>query len=128
NAAKAKAGIPTKEAKALAWKSIMEDETLSNDVLNATVMGFNNADQKELLKDYVDQYFAVLPRIWQERSNEIAQTITLGLYPTYQFDQAIVDASETFLKNVDVPYGCKRLVGEGRDGLVRALACQKADA
>ena len=128
NAAKAKAAIPTKEAKAKAWKSIMEDDTLSNDVLNATVMGFYNPDHKELLAEYVDRYFDTLPRIWSSRSNEIAQTITLGLYPMYQFDESTVSKTEEFLSSADVPHGCKRLVGDGKDGLVRALMCQKVDA
>ena len=128
NQARAKAAIPSKEAKAKAWKSIMEDETLSNDVLSATVMGFLNPDQKSLLADYVDPYFEVLPTIWATRSNEIAQTITMGLYPMYQYDEQIVKHSEQFLSSADIPHGCKRLVGDGRDGLARALACQKADA
>lgn len=128
NAAKAKAAIPSKEAKAEAWKSIIEDETLSNDVLNATVMGFYNPDHKDLLAEYVDAYFNVLPKIWANRSNEIAQTITMGLYPMYQFDEQIVTKTEHFLASGDVAHGCKRLVGDGRDGLIRALACQKADA
>jgi len=128
NAAKAKAAIPTKEAKAKAWKSIMEDDTLSNDVLNATVMGFYNPDHKELLAEYVDRYFDTLPSIWSSRSNEIAQTITLGLYPMYQFDESTVSKTEEFLSFADVPHGCKRLVGDGKDGLVRALMCQKVDA
>lgn len=128
NAAKAKAAIPTKEAKAQAWKSIIEDETLSNDLLNATVMGFYNPDHKELLAEYVEAYFEVLPKIWASRSNEIAQTITMGLYPMYQFDEATLSKTKQFLASSDVPHGCKRLVGDGQDGLVRALACQKADA
>jgi aminopeptidase N len=128
NAAKAKAAIPTKEAKATAWKSIMNDESLSNDVLNATVMGFYNPDHKELLAEYVDKYFDILPSIWSSRSNEIAQTITLGLYPMYQFDESTVNKTEAFLSTADVPHGCKRLVGDGKDGLIRALKCQQADA
>ncbi len=128
NAAKAKAAIPSKDAKAKAWKSIMEDDSLSNDVLNATVMGFNNPDQKELLAQYVDSYFSELPNIWANRSNESAQTITVGLYPMYQFDETIVSKTEAFLTSGEIPHGCKRLVGDGRDGLVRALECQKADA
>lgn len=128
NAAKAKASIPTNEAKSQAWKSIMEDESLSNDVLNATVMGFYNPDHKALLAEFVDAYFEVLPKIWSSRSNEIAQTITMGLYPMYQFDEATLKRTNEFLASADIPHGCKRLVGDGRDGLVRALACQKADA
>ncbi|MEY2634719.1 MAG: hypothetical protein RIS75_659, partial [Actinomycetota bacterium] len=39
-----------------------------------------------------------------------------------------IAAANAFLERDDVPFGCKRLVGEGRDSLVRALAAQRADA
>ena len=45
-----------------------------------------------------------------------------------EVSQSMIDRVNQFLDKADVPYGCKRLVGEGRDGLVRALAAQAADA
>jgi len=128
NAAAARAAMPTKEAKDAAWASIFGADELSNEVLTATVMGFMAMDQAELLAQYTDAYFAALPEIWETRSNEIAQTITTGLFPALQISQATVDQTNAFLANVEVPYGCKRLVGEGRDALVRALKAQAADA
>lgn len=128
NAAAARAALPTKEAKDAAWSAVFGEPELSNEVLTATVMGFMAMDQAELLSQYKDAYFAALPEVWATRSNEIAQTITNGLFPVLQINQATVDQANAFLASAEVPYGCKRLVGEGRDALVRALKAQAADA
>lgn len=126
NAASARASIPTRDAKDAAWDAIFNGD-LSNEVLGATVGGFLHMDQAELLKPYIDPYFAALPAIWAEKSNEIAQTITNGLFPAIHVSQEIVDKTNHFLETVEVPFGCKRLVGEGRDALVRSLKAQLAD-
>lgn len=126
NAATARAVIPTKENKKRVWDSLLNDD-LSNEILGATVGGFLDMDNLDLSVDYIKPYFEMLPKLWESRSNEIAQTLTNGLFPAIHISQSTVDAANEFLKKDEVPYGCKRLVGEGRDGLVRALAAQAAD-
>lgn len=127
NAAAARAALPELDSKQAAWSAILGDLDMSNEVLEATVAGFMGMDQAELVAGFTDAYFEALPAVWAERSNEIAQTITTGLFPSLQFTQVTVDKANEFLATVDVPYGCKRLVGEGRDALVRALKAQAAD-
>ena len=85
-------------------------------------------DQAELASHFVEEYFAMLPEVWANRSNEIAQTLTNGLFPALQINQQMVDRTNAFLKSAEIPFGCKRLVGEGRDGLVRAINAQAADS
>ncbi|MEN9710637.1 MAG: hypothetical protein RL441_629, partial [Actinomycetota bacterium] len=126
NAAAARAAMPTIEAKRAAWDAIFNSD-LSNEVLTATVGGFMGMDQGELVASFKDAYFDALPQLWATRSNEIAQTVTTGLFPALQISQSTVDQANAFLANVEVPYGCKRLVGEGRDSLVRSLKAQAAD-
>ena len=127
NAATARALIPTAENKKAVWDSLLNDLDLSNEITGAMVGGFMDLDRRELSADYIKPYFDMLPKLWETRSNEIAQTLTNGLFPAIQISKATVDAANEFLKKDEVPYGCKRLVGEGRDGLVRALAAQAAD-
>jgi aminopeptidase N len=127
NAAGARASIPTSAAKNAAWKTIYEDEEISNEVLSAMVAGFMNLDQVELLSDFAEPYFESLPKIWKERSNEIAQTITTGLFPANQVTTEMIERTNRFLAEVEVPYGCVRQVSMGRDALVRALNAQAAD-
>jgi aminopeptidase N len=81
-AASARAGIPTAEAKLIAWKSVIEDTNLANALLESTVGGFSQPDQRALLEPFVDKYFKVIGEVWETRTNEIAQTLTLGLFPS----------------------------------------------
>ena len=48
-AASAKAGIPTAAAKLEAWNAVVENDGLANALLEATVGGFSQPDQRELL-------------------------------------------------------------------------------
>jgi aminopeptidase N len=127
-AATARAGIPTSEAKERAWADAVDGDELPNAMLSATVGGFIQPDQRELLAPFVARYFDAIPRVWQERTNEIAQTITLGLYPALLASEATIAATNEFLERDDVPSGARRLIGEGRDGVQRALRAQERDA
>ena len=127
-AAAARAAVPTVEAKQKAWNAIFNDDELSNEIMSSMIGGFMQVDQTELLAQFSAPYFEALLTVWETKSNEIAQTITIGLFPSLQITEATVAAANAFLERDDIPFGCKRLVGEGRDSIVRSLAAQKADA
>lgn len=125
-AAVARAAIPTIEAKERAWAAAVTSDTLTNALLSATVGGFSQPDQRELLTQFIDRYFAALPEIWRTRTNEIAQTITGGFYPSLLASQEILDKSDAFLASDD-DAGSTRLIRELRDSVARSLRCQAAD-
>jgi len=58
---------------------------------------------------------------------EMAQSITMGLYPFLLVDEATVAATDAFLTG-DLNSACRRLVNEGRDGVVRAAKARVKDA
>lgn len=129
NAATCRAAIPTAEAKAAAWKACLHDTSMPNHMLSATIAGITIAEQRDLLRPHVDEYFDALPNVWKTRTNEIAQEITLGLYPHALVEAATVERTDAALAGVvDVPRGGRRLLAEGRDGILRALRCQQRDA
>jgi aminopeptidase N len=128
HAALAHAAVPTAAAKAAAFEAIIGDGSMHNTILVATIQGFVQADQRDLLRPFVDPYFAALPRIWAERTNETAQTVTMGLYPALLAEDATLTATDRFLAHDDLPLGARRLVSEGRDGVARAMRAQKKDA
>lgn len=128
NAAGARAALPDAANKRAVWQQILTDTEISNEVLSSMVIGFMQPDQAELLAGFVDDYFAALPALWADRTNEIAQTITTGMFPMFEVNQKVVDRANAFLGNDDVPYGCKRQVSMGRDSVIRAMAAQAADA
>jgi aminopeptidase N len=129
HAATARAAQPTAEAKAEAWRQAVEDDTLPNAMLEAVIAGFAHPTQGALLKPYVERYFADVSGVWARRTSEIAQYMVVGLFPTWTstIDQSTVAAADQFLAGTDVPSALRRLVGEGRADIKRALRARQAD-
>ncbi|MDR2566498.1 MAG: aminopeptidase N [Bifidobacteriaceae bacterium] len=131
-AARLRATLPTPEAKAAAWLRAVEDPATPNGTQRAIIAGWGRVWDAALLEPFVEPYFAGLPRIWRDRSPETATSIAAGLYPSRAADLAGVDvigATDRFLAGPggSVP-PLRRLVEEGRAGVLRALNAQAKDA
>ncbi|MYQ85272.1 MULTISPECIES: aminopeptidase N [unclassified Streptomyces] len=128
HAATARAARPTEEAKAEAWASVVESDTLPNSLQEAVISGFVQTDQRELLAPYAEKFFAAVRGVWDSRSHEMAQQVAIGLYPTLQVSQATLDATDAWLSAAEPGAALRRLVSESRSGVERALKAQAADA
>jgi len=128
-AALATAAIPTPEAKATAWASVMESEELSNTFQRKVIAGFVRTHDRSLLEPYAAAYFGAVESIWSTRSYEMAQGIVKGLYPARPTSEETLAATDELLGSLGerVP-ALSRLLSEARDGMARAIAAQKADA
>jgi aminopeptidase N len=130
-AAVARAARPTPVAKELAWAEVIDRTDAPNAILEATMAGFMQPEQIELLVAYRDRYFEDLPRVWRERTNETASSITMGLFPTLLIEQETIDVTNAFLATSnaasDSPAG-RRLLIESRDGIERSMRARKKDA
>ncbi|MCZ3385677.1 MAG: aminopeptidase N [Actinomycetia bacterium] len=122
--AAARAALPTLEDKQRAWNSAVDSDDLPNALLNATVAGLNNPDHAELNRAFVDPYFAMIEDTWRRRTNESAQTLVNGLYPSFLVEQEIIDRTEAHLAANDSPPALRRLLLEGADGIRRSLHAQ----
>ncbi len=125
-AERARALTPTPEAKAEAWQRAVYDDALPNAIISALIMGFSHPAQQALLTDYVPTYFAAVDEVWARRSSEQAQPMVQGLFPSWAVEQATVEAADAWLAG-DHPSALRRLVTEGRAGIVRALAAREFD-
>ncbi|MFE4872958.1 aminopeptidase N, partial [Streptomyces sp. NPDC056682] len=128
HAATARAARPTPEAKAEAWASVVEADTLPNAVQEAVIGGFVQPDQRELLAPYTEKFFAAVKGVWDSRSHEIAQQIAVGLYPALLVSQETLDATDAWLSTAEPNAALRRLISESRAGVERALRAQAADA
>ncbi|MQA08847.1 MAG: aminopeptidase N [Pseudonocardiaceae bacterium] len=126
HAERARALRPTEEAKAEAWQRAVHDDELPNAVNESIIAGFSHPAQKRLIAGYADRYFAEVAEVWARRSSERAQPTVLGLFPAWAVDQRTVDAADEWLA-ADHPPALRRLVSEGRAGIVRALAAREFD-
>jgi aminopeptidase N len=122
----ARALRPAAESKAEAWQRAVYDDELPNAVSNAIIGGFSHPGQKDVLGAYVEKYFEVIDEVWQRRSSERAQPVVVGLFPAWAVDQSTVDAADAWLAG-ERPAALRRLVSEGRAGIVRALAAREFD-
>ncbi len=64
--------------------------------------------------------------MWERRSSEVAQTVVIGLYPSWSISEQSVAAADEFLAD-DHPPALRRLVVEGRAGVVRSLKARAFD-
>ena len=128
NAASARAARPTPEAKAEAWRLAVEDESLPNAVQAAVISGFWQAEQIELLRGYVEPYFAAVGQVWATRTAEMAQQVVVGLYPTLLVSPSVVKRTDAYLAAGNVAPAPARMLLEARDGVVRALRARARDA
>jgi len=127
HAKQAYAARPTAEAKHLAWAEAVEGDALTNSLLSATVAGFMQRDQVELLTEYRERYFAEIPIAWRRRTHEMAFTVGAGLFPSYLIDETTVALTTTAIDDPDQPEPLRRLMVEGRDGVQRALRARSYD-
>ncbi len=126
-AARARATFPTAEAKAQAFNSLAESDTLSNAIVRAVTMGYQHTNDPSSLSAQIQPYFAELNTIWNSRSYKIAEHFIVGLYPSPLASQELVDATNTWLaENPDTP-ALRRLVIENLAGVERALKAQSRD-
>ncbi|MGV9880867.1 aminopeptidase N [Streptomyces sp. NPDC003006] len=128
HAASARAARPTEEAKAEAWASVVESDSLPNAIQEAVIGGFVQTDQRELLAPYAEKFFAAVKEAWDSRSHEMAQQIAIGLYPTLQVSQSTLDATDTWLASANPSSALRRLITESRAGVERALRARAVDA
>ncbi|MCB2412795.1 aminopeptidase N [Demequina sp. TTPB684] len=133
-AAHARAALPGAEFKRAAWDALINapaGKDLPNAIQSETTAGFNHVHDVSILEPYVDEYFAMLRRIYKEKTNEMAANLIEGLYPVQQAGRVpdLQDKADAWLAdNADAHDALKRLVIEGRDSVRRALEAQAADA
>jgi aminopeptidase N len=128
HAAAASAARPQADVKHRAWREVTEDDTLPNSTTRAIVTGFAQPGQAGVLAPYAKSYFEAIAQVWERRSSEVAQTVVVGLYPSWDVSAAGLEAADWFLGGLHVPPALRRLVLEGRAGVERALKARAFDA
>ncbi|MEU3185697.1 aminopeptidase N [Streptomyces sp. NPDC006923] len=123
------AARPSAAVKAQAWAQVVESDSLSNALVEATIAGFVQPGQRELLAPYASAYFEVIERVWADRSIQIGMHVVRGLFPVFQDGRPTLDATEAWLAaHPDAAPALRRLVLEAGDDLARAVRAQECDA
>jgi aminopeptidase N len=125
-AARARALLPKPEAKANAWRKLTT-ETLPNWLQRALLDGFYHPSQLELTRPYIPGYFASIREYWETHELQTAQAFIRGAYPSVHLERGVVQASDAVLADPSQPQPMRRVVQEGRDGVLRAIAARARD-
>ncbi|WP_214408138.1 aminopeptidase N [Pseudonocardia lacus] len=126
-AERARALMPSAAAKERAWNRAVHDDDIPNAVQEAIISGFAHPSQRGLLGGYVELYFAQVAEVWSRRTSERAQSVVVGLFPSWAVDKSTVEAADAWLADASHPPALRRLVSEGRAGIVRALGAREFD-
>ncbi|GHD43070.1 aminopeptidase [Streptomyces mirabilis] len=122
------AARPSAAVKAQAWAQVVESDALSNALVEATIAGFTQPSQRELLAPYAAKYFAAIERVWADRSIQIGMDVVKGLFPSLRDSQETLDATDAWLTaHENAAPALRRLVLEARDDLARTLRGQACD-
>jgi aminopeptidase N len=127
-AAYARALLPTLENKARVWARLAGGEDLPNWLHRSLLQGFQHSTQVELTAPYAAKFFEVVDEVWKRSDSEPAQEFVMMAYPAYQVREETVDATDAWLAGDGHNPSLRRLVAEGRDGVLRALKARRKDA
>ncbi len=135
--ATALAARPESSVKAAAWEAAVHGTGLSNQLLSATIAGFNTG-AASLLAGFIDPYFESLEQVWADRSIEIASRIVRGFYPagqdldghggTPETHAVIVRTDHWLAAHPEAPRALRRIIIEQRSHLHRSLKAQALTA
>jgi aminopeptidase N len=126
NAATCRAAIPSREAKRQTWELLARGEqTIA--AFRATLGGFIDPDQPELMEPYLAKYFDVIGAVWRDWSSAMAQDFVSGVYTVGAISAETVEATDAYITAEQPPAALRRLLVEGRDDVLRALRCQARD-
>jgi aminopeptidase N len=128
SAALARASVPSEEAKAEAWTTVLEDHSKSLAMLTSIMQGFQRPEQEDLLLPYRDRYFGALDRVWEERDLPTALAVGERLYPRFIVDETTIELTDAYLRRDDCPQPIRRLLLEGRDAVLRTMRARRMDA
>ena len=122
-ARRARASRPEAGVRAAAWDAAWNDDSLSNDHLDAEIAGFRAGARRDLIEGFDGEYFDRIADVWRTRSIELAQRLVVGMFPA----TPTLDAVDAWLEaHHDAPAALRRIVIEQRDHLARDLRVRAA--
>jgi aminopeptidase N len=128
HAAAARAARPDPAAKEESWRRVVEDTTLPLAMTAEVMAAFYQFEQEELTTPYAKRYFEVLDQVWESRDLPDALAFVGAMYPRLIVTQETVERTDRYLGGDHVPAPIRRLLLEGKDGVLRALRTRSVDA
>ncbi|CAA9356546.1 MAG: Membrane alanine aminopeptidase N [uncultured Nocardioidaceae bacterium] len=127
-AAAARAGQGTAQAKEQAWHLAVERDDVPNETQRSIATAFQVAGQADVLRPYVARYLEAAGTVWETLGTQRATNVLVAMFPRSLVDETTLEAVDDWLADTDANPAAKRLVEEGRSDLQRGLTAQAFDA
>jgi aminopeptidase N len=124
-AARCRSALPSPDAKAAAWTTIVSDTTTSGRLVEATAGGFWQPEQLGLTADYVSRYFAEMPEMMALRTGMSAERVAVAAYPRYAVAPETRRMAAELLSRADLHAILRRTVMDEDDDMRRALDARR---
>lgn len=117
--------LPLAGLKEQVFARVLQDESLSNDHLDALIQGFAVDSHRDLTAAFTHRYLAELETVWDGRGQEIATRVVMGLFPSCGDRQDLEAVDQWLAGRTQAPAALRRLVLKCQDDLARALRCRR---
>ncbi|HEY7796704.1 MAG TPA: aminopeptidase N, partial [Microbacteriaceae bacterium] len=123
----AKAALPDEKNKKAMWAELVDENNMSNAILESASRGFTRVSDGSILEPYVDKYIDSVEKIWETKTFSIAEYLLLNLYPIEIANQSLREKTAELIQkpSIQTKSALKRILIEHLANLDRALACQK---
>ncbi|MFE7836819.1 aminopeptidase N [Streptomyces sp. NPDC057474] len=125
-AARCRAALPEPEAKRAAWEAMFTTDDLSNYLFTATAQGFWQPEQADLLREYVERYWADAVSLAARRGPAMAEAAGRWAFPVYAVNPETVGLGKRCLQDDGAIPALRRKLVDQLDDLERALRVREA--
>lgn len=127
--AAAMAALPDTKSKQEMFTKLIDTNEMSNSLVNSASGAFGRVLDTSLLEPFVDQYFAKVLSIWENKSYHMAEYLLVNLYPLALANPTLVRQTQAFLENPELSSrpALRRVMIENLAGVTRAISAQKTD-
>jgi aminopeptidase N len=122
-----RAALPGPDAKQAAWAEMFGPDP-SRYLLAGIAEGFWQADQADLLADYLPRYFTALGDLGARGDPATARVLVRHGFPLHAVAPATLRAGEDCLAGAELPASLRRLLADELDDLRRALQVRSGAA
>ncbi|MCD4535374.1 aminopeptidase N [Nocardioides sp. cx-169] len=123
---RARASLPTAEAKEYAWSRFTGEVDVPNYELEAAGLGMWRAGQEQLTAPYVARYFDDLPGTVAVRAGWVLAQAGDAFFPEGALDEDTLARTEALLSRADLDLSLRRRLSDRADQLRRMLAVRAA--
>ena len=119
---RARASLPTAEAKEFAWDRFTGAVDVANYEVEAAGLGLWRAGQEAVTASYVDRYLAEIPALAERRSGWVLGTATESFFPLSSVTPETVARAEQVAADPNLDGTIRRKLTDCNDTLARRLA------